>query len=239
ARMAAASARVEVGDTPGAVTDLKAIAAELTEQGRQADAFEALRQAALLVPDDAEIRERLLDLYLAAGDFEHARQCASTVDQFKTLAAALEAKGLPDEALQALRDAALLAPEDSALKAHLARAFVARGDLASAAEYLPVETAGNDPHLLLTVAEIQLRAGKLDEGLSVVRRLLEEDSSRRDEVAALGSNIAEQIPETGFTIVELAADNALAQSDWAAAAAVLQQFVERVPNHIPALMRLV
>ena len=89
------------------------------------------------------------------------------------------------------------------------------------------------------MAEIGLRAGRLDEGLAIVRRLLEEDSSRRDEIAALGWNIAEQIPEAGFTIVELAADNALAQSDWAAAAAVLQEFVARVPNHIPALMRLV
>jgi tetratricopeptide (TPR) repeat protein len=39
--------------------------------------------------------------------------------------------------------------------------------------------------------------------------------------------------------VELAADSALAQSDWASAAAALQEFVTRVPNHIPALMRLV
>jgi tetratricopeptide (TPR) repeat protein len=239
ARMAAASARMEIGDTTGAVSDLKTIAAELTAQGRQAEAFEALRQAAVLVPDDAEIRERLLDLYVAAGDFEHARQCAVTVDQFKTLAAALDAKGHPDEALQALRDAALLDPGDAPLRAHLARAFVARGDMASAAEYLTVETAGDDPHLLITVAEIQLRAGKLDEGLALVRRLLEEDSSRRDDIALLGWTIAEQIPETGFTVVELAADSALAQSDWASAAAALQEFVTRVPNHIPALMRLV
>ena len=239
ARMAAAGARVEIGDTAGAVSDLKTIAAELTEQGRQADAFEALRQAALLTPDDAEIRERLLDLYVAAGDFAHARQCAVTVEQFKTLAAALDAKGHPDEALQALRDAALLDPEDAALKAHLARAFVARGDMASAAEYLTVETAGNDPHLLLTVAEIQLRAGKLDEGLAIVRRLLEKDSSRRDDIALLGWTVAEQVPEAGFAVVELAADSAVAQSDWASAAAALQEFVTRVPNHIPALMRLV
>ena len=160
ARMAAASARVEIGDTAGAVSDLKTIATDLAEQDRQAEAFEALRQAALLVPDDAEIRERLLDMYVAAGDFEHARQCAVTVDQFKMLAAALEAKGHPDEALQAMRDAAVLDPGDAALRAHLARAFVARSDMASAAEYLTVETAGDDPHLLLTVAEIQLRAGQ-------------------------------------------------------------------------------
>ena len=43
----------------------------------------------------------------------------------------------------------------------------------------------------------------------------------------------------GFRVVELAADTAVAHEDWAGAAAVLQEFVTRVPNHIPALMRLV
>ena len=37
-RMAAASARVEIDDVPGAVRDLKEIAAELVEKGRAADA---------------------------------------------------------------------------------------------------------------------------------------------------------------------------------------------------------
>ena len=47
--------------------------------------------------------------------------------------------------------------------------------------------------------------------------------------------IAEQAPETGFAVVELAADAAVAGQDWASAAAALQEFVTRVPNHIPAL----
>src|SRR4029077_2865228 len=55
----------------------------------------------------------------------------------------------------------------------------------------------------------------------------------------LGWTLAEQIPEGGFTVVELAADASVALSDWASAAAALQEFVTRVPNHIPALMRLV
>src|SRR5207244_5144114 len=38
---------------------------------------------------------------------------------------------------------------------------------------------------------------------------------------------------------EIAADSAVAQNDWPGAAAALQEFVTRVPNHIPALMRLV
>jgi len=119
------------------------------------------------------------------------------------------------------------------------RAFIARGDMTTAAEYLTVEAAGSDPQLLRTVAEMQLRAGRLDEGVALVRRLLEEDPSRRDDIALLGWSIAEQAPEAGFQVVELVAASAVAHSDWASAAAALQEFVTRVSNHIPALMRLV
>src|SRR5207253_11042552 len=157
-----------------AVTDLKAIAAELSEHGQQADAFEALRQAALLSPDDDEIRARLLDLYVAAGDFARARECAATVDQLKTLAAALDANGYQAEALEALRDAARLDPDDTALRMHLAHSFVARGDMQAAAEYLTLESAGTDPQLRLSVAAIQLGAGNIEEGMAIVKQLLDE-----------------------------------------------------------------
>lgn len=239
ARVIGASARVQIGDTKGAVEDLKAIAAELTEKGRQPDAIDALRQAAQLDPEDAEIRERLLQVYIAAGDFASARACATTVDEFKGLAASLEAAGQETEALAALREASRLAPEDTALQAHLARAFVARGDLAAAAEYLTVENAGVDPQLLMTVAEIRLRDGRIDEGLDVLRRLLADDPERREGIAMLGWKLAEDAPDVGFRAVELAADAGVAQSDWPSAAAALQEFVTRVPNSIPALMRLV
>ena len=239
ARATAARARVEIGDTPGALRDLKDIAAELTGKSRDAEAIEVLREAAGLSPDDEELRERLLAVYIGAGDFARARDCASTSTQFKSLAAALEAKGHPDHALEALRQAARLEPDDADLKATLARAFVARGDLATAAEYLTVESAGSDPRLLLTVAEMRLRGGKIDEGVEIIKRLLDEDPSRREEIALLGWSVAEQAPDAGFRIVELAADTAVAQGDWAGAAAALQEFVTRVTGHVPALMRLV
>jgi tetratricopeptide (TPR) repeat protein len=238
-RMAAASARVEINDVPGAVRDLKEIAAELVEKGRAADAIEALREAAVLTPDDDDIRQRLLEIYVAGGDFARARECASTPEQLKGLAAALEAGGHEDTALEMLGEAARLDPEDGELRARLARAFVARGNLQAAAEYLTVETAGDDPRLLFTVAEIRLRSEAPEEGLAIVRRLLEQHPGRREEVALLGWTLSEQAPETGFAVVELAADAAVAGQDWASAAAALQEFVTRVPNHIPALMRLV
>ena len=237
-RMAAASARIEMGDVGGAMGDLKEIAGELAEKGRQAEAVEVLREAAKLNPEDDEIRERLMDVYFAAGDFARARECATTVDQLRLIAAALEGQGRVDDALDALRQAAALDPSDTSLAAELARAFVARGDLVSAAEYLTPETAGDDPQLLLTVADIQLRGDRFEDGMAILRRLLE-DASRREAIAQLGWSIAERHPEPGFRVVELAADTAVAEADWAGAAAVLQEFVTRVPNHIPALMRLV
>ncbi len=238
-RLTAASARIEMGDKGGALNDLKEIAGELADKGRQPEAIEVLREAAKLNPDDDEIREKLLDVYFAAGDFTRARECATTIEQFRMLAAALEAAGNADEALETLRQAAGVNPGDSELSAQLARAFIAKGDLTAAAAYLTAETAGDDPELLLTVADIQLRGDKFEEGVAIVRRLLEADASRREQIAQLGWSVAEQAPEAGFLIVELAADAAVTEVDWPGAAAVLQEFVTRVPNHIPALMRLV
>ena len=238
-RMAAAGARVELNDVSGAVRDFKEIASELVEKGRAADAIAALREAARTHPDDDEIRQRLLDIHVAAGDFARARQCASTTEHLKGLAAALEAGGHDDKALEVLGEAARLDPGDAELRARLARALVAGGNLQAAAEFLTIETAGDDPQLLLTVAEIWLRGETPEEGLEIVRRLLEQHPERREEVALLGWTVGEQAPDTGFAVVELAADAAVATHDWGSAAAALQEFVTRVPNHIPALMRLV
>jgi tetratricopeptide (TPR) repeat protein len=242
ARVESARARVEMGDKAGALRDLKEIAAELAvDKGRQAQAIDVLREAAALNPDDEEVKEQLFDIYLAAGELPRAREHATTVEQFRSVASAFEGQGNTEEALETLRSAVALNDADTELKAELARAFVAKGDLETAAQYLTVETAGDDPDLLLTVADIRLRgkAESVDEGLSIARRLIEQDRTRRDRVAQLGWTIAEHSPEAGFKAVELAADTAVGENDWGAAAAALQEFVTRVPNHIPALMRLV
>jgi tetratricopeptide (TPR) repeat protein len=239
ARFAAARARIDVDDAPGALRDYMELAAELAANGRHGEAIEALREAALLSPDDEEVRERLLQIYLASGDFARARECASTPAEFKAIASQLETMGHAEEALATLRDAARLDPSDLPLQEHLARAFLERGDLTAAAEYLTIDTAGHDPQLLLMVAEIRVRSGRIDEGLDIARQLLIDDPLRREDVAKVGWNIAEQEPEAGFSLVELAADTAVAESDWPSAAAAIQEFVTRIPAHIPALMRLV
>jgi tetratricopeptide (TPR) repeat protein len=239
ARMTAAASRVEIGEIAGAVDDLKAIATELSEDNRQPEAIEALRQAALIAPEDEGIREHLMKVYLAAGDLTHARECAVTAQHFKSLAAVLDQAGSTDEALGMLREAARLDPADAELREHLARTFVTNGNMAAASEFLTVETAGQDPKLQLMAAELQLRGANADEGMALIRRLLEQDPARRDDVAAVGWRLADELPEAAFKVVELAAETAVVQTDWGSAAAALQEFVTRVPNHITALMRLV
>jgi tetratricopeptide (TPR) repeat protein len=238
-RFMAVSARIEMGDKGGALNDLKEIASELAEKGRNDEAVRALRDAATLNPKDEEVKEKLLDVYFGAGDYAHARECATSIEQFRMVAAAQEGGGDVDGALETLRLAASHHQDDTELRGELARKFVARGDVATAAEYLTAETAGDDPELLMVLADIQLRGDRMDDGVALVRRLLEQDPTRREQVAQLGWTVAEKQPEAGFKVVELAADSAVTQSDWPAAAAALQEFVTRVPNHVPALMRLV
>src|SRR6185503_8400208 len=81
-RMAAASARIEMRDVGGAMGELKEIARELSDKGRQAEAVEVLREAIKLDPDDEEVREKLFDVYFAAADYPHARETATRVEQF-------------------------------------------------------------------------------------------------------------------------------------------------------------
>jgi tetratricopeptide (TPR) repeat protein len=59
ARQNAVGLRVEIGDVAGAVGELKKMAAELEEKGRDRDAMDALGRAAELAPDDEEIRTKL------------------------------------------------------------------------------------------------------------------------------------------------------------------------------------
>jgi tetratricopeptide (TPR) repeat protein len=239
ARINAARARIDINDTPGAVRDLKEIAAELTEKKRPAEAVEALREAGNLAPDDESIRTQLFDVYLASNDLARAGECASSAAQFKLLAGALESAGRASEALDMQCAAARLDPGDTQLRVRLAKAFVGRGDMTAAAEYLTEEAAGTDAQLLLMVAEMRLRAGETEQGLATVRRVLDAEPGRRDQVALVGWNVAEQAPDAGFAVVELAADLSVRQNDWGAAAAALQEFVTRVPSHLAALCRLV
>jgi tetratricopeptide (TPR) repeat protein len=239
ARIEGAKARLDVDDVAGAVRDICAIASELSEAARYPEAIDTLKQAVALQPDDETARGQLFEIYASSDDFDHASECATTAAQFKQLAESLALRERHDQAIEMQRRAVRLEPADKELRKVLVQTLLERGDLQGAAEYLTAEIAGTDPALLMTLAEIQCRGGKTDDGMAVLRRLLNEDPARRDEIVALASKVAAASPEAGFLIVEVAAEVSVAAAEWESAAAAIQAYIEQVPNYIPALMRLV
>jgi hypothetical protein len=116
---------------------------------------------------------------------------------------------------------------------------IGRGDLTSAREMLTVDVAGADPDLLWTLAEMELRNGRISEGTALLQQLLTADPQKRDALVILGCAVGDANPDAGYECIEVAARAAIAQDEWGTAAAALNEFVHHVPHHIPALMRLV
>jgi len=239
ARIEGARARLDINDAAGAVRDICAIALELSEAARYDEAIDVLKQAAAIQPDDETVRGQLFEIYASADDFDHASEYATTAAQFKQLAESLTLRERPDQAIEMQRRAVLVDPADTELRKSLAQTLLERGDLQGAAEYMTPEIAGSDPALLLTLAEIQFRSGKTDDGMAVLRRLVTDDPAHRDQIVALASKVASASAEAGFLMVEVAAEACVAGADWEGAATAIQAYVAQVPTYIPALMRLV
>lgn len=239
ARLVGARARVELGEVPAAIDHLKLSAAELQEKGKDADALILLTEAAQISPGDDELRRLLLHAYVTGGDFESASRFATSAAELKNVAEELFRQGREEEAVGVLRRAADADPADTGLRAQLAKLLVARGDIAGARAMLTPEVAGSDPELLWTLAEMELRGGRIAEGTALLQQILADDPSRRDALVILGCSVAEVNADAGYECIEVAARAATAADEWGSAAAALNEFVNRVPNHIPALMRLV
>ncbi|MCM3881717.1 MAG: hypothetical protein ND807_16540, partial [Vicinamibacterales bacterium] len=168
--------------------------------------------------------------------------------KLKECASALQDKGKEDDALELLIEAARLDPDDTNLLKTVANELVRRGRqedalgvLAAAAERraLASETRGRAPESPWTVVEMNLRHGRIAEGVAAIRQLLAVEPEKRDTLVILGCSVAEVNPDAGFACVEIVANSAIESDEWGSAAAALNEFVSRVPNHIPALMRLV
>jgi tetratricopeptide (TPR) repeat protein len=237
ARLIAARARQEIGDTAGAIADLKALVSTLLDRGRHTDASAVLREAAMLDPTDTSVHEQLFDADILCGNFAEARELASTPAQWKRLGTTMAAVD-PDNAVDVLREAAARNPSDFAVGACLARIFVSQGKAAEAASYLRPEMAGGDPQLMLAIAEIQLRGNCPDDGIALARLCVDTDSRYASEVASLAVDIADLQGGPAWQLLEVAVDAWTQQQDWRSAAEALEQFVSTSPQ-IPALVRLI
>lgn len=205
-------------------------------------------------PDDRATAVRLAGLFLREADAADvdgrcgdASLCLSVVANWRaargdtTGAAELRARidGLElADAEARLRSLRTQGSTDSMAHAVHARACVARGDAAAAAEHLTADMAEGDPSLLLTIAEIQLRGGRLDEGMALVERVLAADPSLANDVVELGLGLAARQGDAGFLLVDMAATVWAAGSQWQEGAAAFERFIALLPAYVPATVRL-
>ena len=239
ARFVAAKAARDLGDTDTAIREFRAVAEWFTKELRHDEARSAYRDLLELDPTDDVARGHVLAADIASGDFARALAWASSAAELRQLAGALEDAGQHAEALAVLGRVADLDAGDVDARVRLVRAHLANGDLGTARRYLTAEVVAHDPTLWMVVAETELRQGHLDEGRAAVANALAADTSQREAAIAMACRLAEHDPDHAYPGIEAVADAAVADGDYAAAAAALHEFVTRVRRHIVALMRLV
>ena len=216
-----------------AKSHLNAIAARRRAKGDRRGAAEIVVRLGTIDPADFDARLAAARTLEEMGEEEEAGK------RFKTLHDDLLEKGRTAEAIDALKEFVRINPLEREARSILAKAALDQGDLAGAREFLDEDSAGDDPTLLLPLAEIELRSGELARAKGLLTRLLLADPSRRGVVAELGWSFVGSSPETTFTCVDAAVDGAIASSEFQEAATTLQEFVTRVPGQIPALLKLV
>lgn len=239
ARLRAAHLAAETGDPATALREFRDVAARYEKQDRGADALAALQAAFDLDQTDDSTRTRLLAAYLAGNAPDLARKVASGAGELKQVAAALAQAGQSDLSLEVLGEVAAADPADLEVRAGLALAYVAKGDLAKARTYLSAESAGHDPALWLALGEMELTSGRTAGGRAAITQALTLDRNQAQAAVVVGCRLAESSPEAGYECIDAVADAALVDGDYTAAAVSLHQFTIRVPTHLVALMRLV
>ena len=237
-RMNAARLAIDSGDTTTALREYKDVAARLEKLDKFEAALVPLKAAYDLDKTDDKLRSRLFTAYLDA-DPASARPLARGADDLQQVADAFEKAGRHDAALEVLGEISAADPANLEIKANLAQAHIARGELDKAKAFLSPETAGSNPALWMMLAEIELRAKQGADGKAAVQQALKLDPSQAQAAVALGCKLAESDPDSGYQAFDAVIDMALARSDFSAAALALQEFTTRVPSHVVGLMRLV
>ena len=99
--------------------------------------------------------------------------------------------------------------------------------------------AEDNPAILLAIAEIQLRGGHEAKAVELVRRSVAKDRDLTADVSALALRASGAVPEISWTLMQIAVEAWAKQSELPTAASALEEFVARVPESTPALIRLV
>ena len=227
----------EISQKQGLMADAKAylnaVAGKRRGRGDRAGAADIVVRLGSLDPADFEARTAAARTLAEMGDDQGAAA------RFRSLYDDLLEKGRDSDAVSALREAVRLDPHDRDGRAALAKAAVAVGDIEAAREYLDREVAGDDPALLTALLEVELKSGQTEQARQLLPALLALGPEQHQKIVDLAWSTAETSPDAGFLVIDAAVDHAAAATEFGDASTLLQEFVARVPNHVPALLKLI
>jgi tetratricopeptide (TPR) repeat protein len=220
--------------------DWMLLADAMRQQGRREDALAAMREATQRDPHDVSLHAGFVRACIEAGDLRQARQEARTKVEIVEVAGALERQGSRNEALQMRADALRRDPDDPELRVRLIRDYMNAGEHDRAHALLTLDVASDDVELVMLLARLEFGIGRLEEGRRVLTHLLAVRQHQFDEVVELGRELVEAgQAHAGFVCVDVAADAAIGRGEWDRAVSLLEDFVTRVPHHVPALLKLI
>lgn len=227
----------EISVRQGLLADAKtyfgAVAVRRRNRGDYGGADEIVLRLGEIDPSDLEARLAAARVVASSGD------APAAAARFRRIYDDLMERGREAEALVALKEAVRLNPSDVAGRAVLAKVALNAGDFDTARSYLDRQTAGDDPVLLLALANLELRTGQIDEAREILPKLLAIDRAMRESVMELAWTLTSTNPDGAFMCIDAIVEAEMAASDFTSAAAVLQEYVARVPHQVPALLRLV
>ena len=227
----------EISVKQGLLVDAKGYWTDLQRQRRKRGdllgAEEITIKLGELDSNDLDARWAGIRAMMTAGD------TVAVIGRLSELATDLGEQGRVKDALAALREVVELDSTNLENRAKLVRACLASGDVTGAQEYLTREIVGDDPALMLALVEVELRGGRYEPAHEVLERILTLTPDARDQVTALGWALSETDVDAAFVCFDQVVMVTAAAADWDGAAALLQEFVARAPNHVPALVKLV
>lgn len=233
AQMSLAELSAKQGLLRDAKTYFNAVAAKRRARGNPRGADEIIVRLGELDPADIDARLAAAKVLADGGDDTLA------AEKYRQLYTTLLEKGRDADAIDALREAVRSDPTDVSGRAVLAKHAVAAGDFETARGYLDREAAGSDPTLLMVLADIELRSGQLDQGREMLPQLLSMDPALKGPIIELAWALSSVSADAAFVCVDAAVNASIAAADFEDAAAVLHEFVTRVPDQIQALLKLV
>lgn len=233
AQIALADISAKQGLLADAKSYLNAVAARRKARGDSRGAAEIVVRLGDVDPLDYDARLAAARMLEQMGDDDNAGK------RYRALYDDLLEKGRTTDAIEMLKEFVRLNPLESQARATLARTALANGDVAAAREFLDEHSAGDDPSLLTALVEIDLRTGEIQNARQVCDRLLALDASRRGAILEMGWSFLDSSPDTAYVCVDAVVDSAVAASAFDEAASALQEFGNRAPGQIPALLKLV